>query len=232
MAKLPLKHIQSIVGAQLHEGVKGATKEGPGSAPPLVVTVSRSFGAGGTDIAAMLAERLGVFLYDRELLKAIVKETKADKHLLERLDERATSFLDDIVLSFFSKKSTSKDNFYRYMVKVILGISHSGGVIVGRGAHLVIPKDRKAFRLRLEASLEAATNRVAKRLDIKKRKARELVLEQNLQREQFITDILERYPTDRREHDLTINTDGFTPEQVVNIVVCAMKQAGFEVPKK
>uniref|UniRef100_UPI00187D641E cytidylate kinase family protein n=1 Tax=Candidatus Magnetaquicoccus inordinatus TaxID=2496818 RepID=UPI00187D641E len=87
--------VQSIIGSGLYP-VDNQKKTKPIPGKPLV-TLSRYFGTPDTETATLLAERLGVPMYDRKLLDAISKEAKGDKHLLERLDEHVTSLVDDMV---------------------------------------------------------------------------------------------------------------------------------------
>jgi cytidylate kinase len=193
-----------------------------------LVTVSRYYGAAGSNVATLLAEHLGVQLYDKELLTAIVNETKDDKHLLASLDERVGGLMDDILLAFFSKKSINSEAYFRYMAKVIMGISPIGGVIVGRAAHLLLPKKR-TFRVRLEGSLPICAKRMAKRKDMPLHKAEKLVIESNQERDKFERQVVKRFPRAEQGFDLTLNTDRFSPPQAVNIIITAMTEAGFQV---
>ncbi|MBF0369852.1 MAG: cytidylate kinase-like family protein [Magnetococcales bacterium] len=232
MTKNSLEIIQTLVNVALYQQEAKDGEEAPPSPPaPPLVTLSRGCGAGGAEISELLAERLGVHLYDRDLLKAIVKETKADKHLMERLDERVPSIVDDLVLAFFAKKSTTKDNFYRYMVKVILNICPSGGVIVGRGAHLLIPQKSPVFRVRIEGSSKACIKRVAKRKELKKSKAAQFIEKVDAERAKFVKRIRKRYPTVSldSEFDMVLSTDRLTNEQAVAIIASAMKEMGFNI---
>lgn len=220
--------INSIIGAEMYAEEHHGKPKGP--VRPLV-TVSRYFGANSTEISRLLAQRLGVQLYDRELLDAVIKESNADKYLVERLDEHSTSFLDDVVHSFFSKKSASSEDFYHNLIKVLMGIAQAGGVIVGRGAHLLLPK-RQVFRLRIEGSLEVCTKRVAERMDIKPGKAEKLIIATNKERTRFVKELYRRYPSNKAYYDMVVNTDMFSDDQVVEIVALAMKFAGFKVPPR
>ncbi|MBF0176675.1 MAG: cytidylate kinase-like family protein [Magnetococcales bacterium] len=227
MAKFTLDVIQSILTAnQYHPPVKSETST---LAKPLV-TMSRMFGANGSVIAELLAKTMGVQLYDRELLKAVIKEAKGDAHIMEQLDERANSAMDEIIRGFFINQAGANSDFFRYMAKVILGICSSGGVIVGRGAHLIIPVDRPALRVRIEGSLEKCTQRIAKRLDIKESKAEKMIIEKNRERDKFVEKIARKYPSPRAYYDLTINTDFLEPERVVRIILVALREVGFPVP--
>ncbi len=125
--------LQSIIKVELY-GRNQDEKKAP-TVP--VLTVSRYCGANGSETARLLAKKLGVQLYDHNLLETITQEVKTDKYLLERLDERATGTIDDFIHSIFTKQGATKDDFYRGMIKVILDSSKNGGVIVGRAAHLL-----------------------------------------------------------------------------------------------
>ena len=59
----------------------------------LIVTVSREFASGGREIAKILAERLGIAYYDRNLLDAIAAERLGDVEKLRKFDEVPRIFL-------------------------------------------------------------------------------------------------------------------------------------------
>ncbi|MBF0308428.1 MAG: cytidylate kinase-like family protein [Magnetococcales bacterium] len=218
--------IQSIVGA----GLFAESSETPGSGEYRfpVVTLSRQFGAGGTEIARLLAERLQVPLYDRELLHNIIKVAKSDKHLMERLDERVTNLWDDFVHAFLSKKGTNKEQYLRNLTRVLLGILRSGGVIVGRGAHILLVR-YPVLRVKITASADTTIKRVSERLDIKKVKARALIERTNMERDGFVDRLKKRYPSDKEEFDLVINTDLFDPPAAVELILLAMGKAGLAI---
>ncbi|MBF0260841.1 MAG: cytidylate kinase-like family protein [Magnetococcales bacterium] len=226
MTNTPLHLVQAILDAGRYE--PETHTEAPAMPKPLV-TISRYYGAAGSNTSKLLAERLGVHLYDKELLTTIVNKTKGDKELLARLDEHVRGLVDEMLISFFSKKSITADQYYRYMAKVILGIAPLGGVIVGRAAHLLL-SPTKAFRVRLEGSLATCAQRLAKIKNIKPDKAEKLILETNKERDQFERQVAKRFPGAHHGFDITVNTDRFSPEQAVQVIIAAMREAGFQTP--
>lgn len=224
MAEKSVEIIKKIIGAELYE--EDAKKKS--KAPPpkrCVVTISRAFGAGGTDIANALAETLGVKMYDRSILKAIVKSAKADKYLMERLDERVTGLVDDLVHTVFSKKGALKEDYVKHLAKVLMGISHDSGVVLGRGSHLLLAD--RSFRVRIDGSRRKCVKRLMERKGIKKSKAKKLMEKTNDERKQFVKGLYKRFPTDRAYYDLVINSDIYTVDQAVKVIVHAMEQAGY-----
>ena len=62
-----------------------------------VVAIGREFGAQGCDIAEKLAEKLGVKLYDRQLVEEAAKKLEMDEHTVQNADEVSAK---DIEYSF------------------------------------------------------------------------------------------------------------------------------------
>ncbi|MBF0583262.1 MAG: cytidylate kinase-like family protein [Magnetococcales bacterium] len=195
-----------------------------------VVTISRSFGANGSKIAELLAEELTVPCFGYSMLDGIVKEAKSDKFLMGLIDERAPSVLEDWIHAMFTKGEISQTGFYRRLVKTILAIAESGGVIIGRGAHLVLSNHPRVFRVRIEGSLEVRIARVAERENIKPKAAKDRIAQVDEERKLFVREIYKRYPHPRAFYDLVINSDSITPETAVEIIVYAMEKMGYYVP--
>lgn len=69
----------------------------------LVITIGRQCGSGGKKIGEMIAERLGVKCYDKELLTLAAKNSGLCEELFETHDEKPTSsFLYSLVMDTYS----------------------------------------------------------------------------------------------------------------------------------
>ncbi len=68
-----------------------------------VITIGREFGSGGMDIGRLLSDKLGVNLYDKELLKLAAKESGLCEEIFHNHDEKPTSsFLYSLVMDTYS----------------------------------------------------------------------------------------------------------------------------------
>ena len=195
-----------------------------------VVTVSRSVGAGGSKIAELLAEELTVPCFGYSLIDDIVKESKQDKFLLSLVDEKAPGMLEDWIHSLFTSGRVSKSGFYMRLIKTTLAIAKTGGVIVGRGAHLVLASNPRVFRVRIEGSMEACIKRVGEREKIKNKKAKELILRTERDRRKYVGELYKRFPHDRAYYDLVLNTDKLTTHDAVELITATMNKMGHYVP--
>ncbi|MDD5242245.1 MAG: cytidylate kinase-like family protein [Sulfuricella sp.] len=213
-----LKLVEALLKAHMHEG------ERPSGTRPLV-TISRDYGSGGREISAALAKRLAVPVYDRELLDAVVERSGADPHLMEKLDEKTRGFWDSWIISILSGENVLEENYRRHLVKVVLGILNTGdgGVLIGRGAHLILAR-QDVFRVRITASPEICAERIARGRQISLEEARNEAIRVDGGRAKFIWDVFKKRINDPTAFDLTINTDHLDKyEEVAEIIIFAMQ---------
>ena len=55
-----------------------------------IITVGRQYGSGGRYVARLLAEKLGIPFYDKELLAEVAKDSGFNEDLLQEHDEKNT----------------------------------------------------------------------------------------------------------------------------------------------
>jgi len=192
-----------------------------------VVTVSRGFGSLGKRIAEALADRLEVRCCDRSILEGVAQRADVDIKLVERLDENLEHVSSLPWRALFKGKSFPKERYLHH--QVVLNIAEKGGVIVGRGAHLILGPDR-AFRVRIIGSLEACAQRVAERDQLDIEAARERVVMVNRQRADYLEKLYGEGIDDCSDYDIVINTDRFDEEQTVALILHSMVQAGYDIP--
>jgi cytidylate kinase len=222
--------IEALIGVELAQERKAAQeKSAQARKASYVVTVSRGFGSHGKHIAQALADKLGVRCCDRSILEGVAERANVDIELVKRLDENLENANTLPWKSLFTGKSFPKERYLHHLVKVVLNISKKGGVIVGRGAHLILGPDR-AFRVRIIGSLDACAQEVARRDQIDIDAARELVETVNRQRADFLQQLYGESIEDCSDYDLVINTDRFGVEQAVELILYSMQQAGYDIP--
>ena len=199
--------------------------------PPPTVTVSRDFGSGGNEIAAMVAERLGVRIYNKEILDDIAKQKNANKELMEKLHETVNTASDAWLYAMVFGKNVTRDDYQKALVTAIRAIYRSGGVIMGRGAHVIL-EGRKILRVRITGSVDACAKRVAQREGIALGEAKKKVRERRSVRGKYLWSIFSSRINDPTKFDLTINTDMFTNyAQVADLIVRTLEVTGM-IPEK
>lgn len=111
-----------------------------------IIVIGRQYGAGGRRLGRMLADKLGVPYYDKELLAQAAEEFGISKEIFMKADEKKPSALRSFLslnygspLASFSSYALTNDNLYRAQSEVIKAVSKKGScVIVGRTADYVL----------------------------------------------------------------------------------------------
>ena len=224
--------IEALVGVELAQARKAAEeKAAQERKASYVVTISRSYGSHGHRIGQQLADRLGVRCCDRAILEGVAKRADLDGGLVKRLDENIELAGSKPWKALFKNKSYPRERYLHHLVKVVLNISKKGGVIVGRGAHLILGPG-KAFRIRIISSPDVSAQRVAERRELDLKAARERVRTVNRQRTDYLQTLYGKDINDCSSYDLVINTDRFDVDAAIELILHSMQQAGYDIPEK
>jgi len=201
----------------------------PSRAP--TVALSRDYGAGGEEVARKLARILNVRCLDGELIDAIAAETHSDKAALKRLDERVRNIVDEWLYNFFTQQKLEDITYLVHLIHVMLDVpEHGGGVIVGRGGALVLPRSA-AFRVKIAGSLGVCADRVMRDEGLGHFQAEEKIKRINEQRMEFIRSRFSHDPSDVSVYDMVLVTDRLEVDQAVRLILNGMFQVGFNLPE-
>lgn len=193
-----------------------------------VITLSRTIGSGGDEIAAKVAEKLGIKCYSGEILDAIAKQGKVSKKLMMSLHEKDSKTGDAWLYSMLFGKRVLKDDYLHFLSVTIRRLYHMGGVICGRGGNLILA-GRNVLRVRITGSAEICAKRIALQDQSSLAEAKKKVRDSNRSRGGFIWNMFGKRINDPLNFDLTINTDYFADfNQVAEIIVQALQSMGYD----
>ena len=89
------RSIEQIIEEQVRKWQFSQSEPKPEKPFRPIVTISREPGSGGNIIGERLARKLGLDLFHQEVIHEMAKSAKVSARLLETLDERGLSVLDD-----------------------------------------------------------------------------------------------------------------------------------------
>ncbi|HIJ63871.1 MAG TPA: cytidylate kinase-like family protein [Rhodospirillaceae bacterium] len=171
-----------------------------------VVTISRDYGSGGDVIATRLAQRLGVDLFDEQILKQIAQRLHEDPVTVKLIDESVGRAKDLWFYRLFSGKEVGIDSYRDTLVKVVMSLGRLGGVIIGRGAHVIL-SDACALRVRIAGSVEICAERMVQGHHDDLAKEIEKAKDINHRRGKFVWEVFHSRLSDAHQFDVSVNTD-------------------------
>lgn len=112
----------------------------------VIITIARQYGSGGRTVGKMLAQRLNIPYYDREIIELASEDSGVNPTLFQ--DEKKQSGLlstllggyhGDRILTPESAGFTKDDNLFNYQAKIIRRLAAEGScVLIGRCADHVL----------------------------------------------------------------------------------------------
>ncbi len=182
------------------------------------IAISRELGSGGAEIAQALTGLLKWQVYDKEILDYMAENMDVHKSVLESVDERTISWIEDWLAPIFTEKAVRQLDYYRHLTKVLLVIAkHGRATILGRAAGMILPRE-SGLSVRIIAPFDLRCQRYAHRNNIALDKAKSIVIREDRARKEFAKDFLNADICDCKYYDIVINTEKFSPESAAKLI--------------
>ena len=147
-----------------------------------IITISRQFGSGGHEIGEKLADRLGIPLYDNQLVSMAAEELGYTEESVGRADESAlNSFItaySSVPVSYASFINTASYmpsldmKVYQKQSEIIFALAEKGPcVIVGRCADYILSDKVDCINVFICAEKADRIKRIAERYNLTEKKA-------------------------------------------------------------
>lgn len=192
------------------------------------ITISRSYGARGRAIGEIVATRLGLSFYDKEIVEQIADRAHVRQRVVESLDDRLRTRIGNWVGEQFDSGHFSYSDYLDNLSRVLLTIAtQESSVIVGRGANFVLAPAR-TLRIRADAPLDTRAQRIARAHNLAERDARALILRTDAERQAFVRRHFDQDVCLADHYDLVINTAVFAEDAAADLIIEAF---GRRFPK-
>lgn len=182
-----------------------------------MITISREYGARGGELGQQLAHLLGIDFFGQEIVHEVAKTAEVRRQVVEALDERTRSRVELWVDQLLRLRTFEVDDYIRSLSQTVVAIArHSRGVIVGRGAHLMLDKSR-TLRLRCVARLEDRIAYVRRREQVSQAEARAKVERVDRERSEFFKTYFGTDISAPASFDLVVNTSTLCDTEAVTL---------------
>ena len=192
----------------------------------IIITIGREYGSGGRVIGRLIAEKLGVPFYDKEILTRAAKESGLCPEVMENHDEKAglghlfPSGHAHLTGAAVGLQMPLDQRVFLAQFDAISKIASEGScVIVGRCADYVLKEHPNVTRIFLYASMEKRIERIMQVEKVDHEEARELIRKTDRQRKNYYNFFADGNWGLRSNYDLMICTDGHSPEDVAKAII-------------
>lgn len=200
----------------------------------IVVTLARGFGTGGREIAAKLADRLGVHSYANRILTLASQYSGRDEHDFVEVDERLRDgYLRQQLLSLQkrlapvaeTRQFQSDDRLFEFQARIIQELARTEScVIVGKAADYVLKDFPNVLSVYVEAPRAVCVKRVMEHMNVTESEAHTMIAKTDKYRAEFYKYYTHgNYWTNPVNYDMTLNSGRWSIEHCVDIIFHALQ---------
>lgn len=156
----------------------------------IIINIGRQFGSGGREIARELGRKLGIPVYDHELLSKAAEESGFGRELFKKQDEKHRKFWLRTFSSLLKDDATddpmSEQQIFRMQSETIRHIAENGSaIIVGRCADYILRDFDCTLNIFISCPDDVRCNRVQQRMNVDRKTALEIMAKKDRNRPDY-----------------------------------------------
>ncbi len=176
----------------------------------IVITISREYGSGGHYVGELLAKRMGINFYDKNLINLISKKSGLSKEYVEANNQKLASF---------KYIDNNDDRIFIAEEKVIKDLAKKAScVIVGRCADYILKDNKDTIKVFLYSSSQDKVKRAVKYYNLEEDKALKEINKINNERAKHYKYYTNRDWYDFANYDIALNVDYLGVEKTAELL--------------
>lgn len=196
-----------------------------------IITIERQYGSGGSIIGKLVAERLAIPCYNRQILEMTAQKCGLPLESLENAEEKVpTSFLYSLLLASNVNKSYEdnlplSDKVFIMESDIIRNLAkqEESFVLVGRCGNYIL-ENEGCFRVFIYGNKEKRIKRAIEDYGISPEKAETFLRKSDKRRETFYNSNSGRIWHDKEQYELCLNSSELGDELCADIIVNTFKK--------
>lgn len=196
----------------------------------MIITVAREYGSGGRYVAKLLAEKLGLKFYDKNLIEIISNESGLSASYIEENEQNIHGNLLSSFNTQYYNNLSNDDNLFIAESKAIKEIAEKGGcVIVGRCSNYILKDNPNVINIFLYSDDENKVKRAVKYYGLKEEKALKEINRINKNREKHYNYYTHEKWRKIDNYDLSINVDRLGVENTADYIAEFINNRNIEL---
>jgi cytidylate kinase len=203
-----------------------------------VVTLSATYGAGGSQVGPMLAERLGVAFLDRAIPTAVAERLSVpleealshDESLGDAIGRLSSSFalLPELAGAMVQADLLAEEDYRRETERAIREHAAAGAVVLGRAGQLVLRDAPGVLHVRLDGPPERRVRQAMILEGVDAETAERQQRETDRARRAYVEHFYDADPRDCRLYHLVLDSTQLPLETCVELIAHAARTRGGE----
>ncbi len=197
-----------------------------------IITISRQFGSGGRTVGRLVAQKLGIPFYDKELVEQVAMDSGFAPKFVEENGEHAPgkslfsyAFVPQGVPGVMNGLSTA-DFLWQIQCNVIMQLAEDGPcVIVGRNADYILKDRPDVLNAFIHADMQHRAERIVRLYGESEKSPEARIQEKDKRRKLNYQHYTGRTWGASENYDICINTGTVGVENAAELIVRMVKDA-------
>lgn len=206
----------------------------------MLITISRQFAAGGSQIAQHAAAALGWKLVDNELVDAVAARAGVSPQEVAEREERPSTFIErlarvtalELPELFLPTADAFEEHGEAHFVRITRALveelaAEKRCIVVGRASAAVLARARDTLHVRIVAPVPYRLQRAIHELGLQEDEAERTLEETDLNRSRYHREYYHRDCTDPVNYDIVLNSDRVGLDGAAEIIVARARALGW-----
>jgi putative MATE family efflux protein len=186
----------------------------------VIVTISREYGSGGRYVGKLVADKLGIKFYDKNLVTELASQTGYSEEYIESKEQKRSN-LDNLNNVY---NLSNDDELFIKEAELIKKIAEENScVIIGRCADFILKDEKNLVKIFIYSDMDSKVKRAVEFYDISKNKAVKEVNKINKLRKIHYKHYTDREWSNPENYDICINSDLLGVEKTADLICTLIK---------
>lgn len=186
----------------------------------IVITLSREYGSGGRYIGRLIADKLGIKLYDKDFVIKVAEETGLSQEYIEQNEQKRSAFAP-LNNGYYSEFNNSDELFAKESELIKEIADKESCVIIGRCADSILADRNNVIKVFVYSNMEDKIERAIKYYNMNKEKAEKEIERIDKQRGNHYKYYTGKEWKEFENYDICVNSDALGVEKTAEII-CQM----------
>lgn len=188
-----------------------------------VITISRQYASGGRTIGKMVAQKLGIPLYDSEIIKDTMKKTGLSEKMVEAAEQRVTnSFLFNLAMGVDDAHNQMKQIEKAEHEIIQKYVKKGPCVIVGRSANFLL-NEEDSLNVYIYSDVKNRILYATQHYEVNEKDAKIMIEKTDHERKMHALSFYNKEWGNKNNYDLLLNSGKLGIEKCVELIVNAGK---------
>ena len=182
----------------------------------IVITISREYGSGGRYIGKLVSQKLGLKLYDKEIITKLSETTGLSTEYI-KAHEQKTNILDNLNNGYYYNLNNNDELFIKES-NLIKELAQESCVIIGRCADYILKDQKNVTKIFIYSDMKNKIKRATKYYKLNKKTAEKEINKINKLRSNHYKHYTGETWNNPENYDLCINSDTLGVEDTAELI--------------